>query len=273
MKLKIIITFAALLLCFTALTFESEAGILVVDGLTRERVVSAGETYEGFIEIKNTGKETEDIKIYQNDYLFYSDGTNIYGEPGTNKRSNANWFFFSPHQLTIPPGNTSRVSYTAKVSANKTLKGTYWSILMVEVIPKASPESGRTSNDAVRYGLTQVFRYGVQMITHVGDTGIRRLKFSNPELLKDENKRVLQIDIENNGERYLQPSLWTKLYDEKGTYIDKFEGGTSRTYPGTSVRFKTDLSKVMPGNYKAMVVADCGGDDIFGATYSLKFEK
>ncbi|MCP4110505.1 MAG: hypothetical protein GY749_34115 [Desulfobacteraceae bacterium] len=275
MKLETIIIIAALLFCIISETviFEAEAGIMVLDGLTREKVASAGETFEGFIEIRNTGKETEDVKVYQTDYLFYSDGSNSYDEPGTNKRSNAKWLFFSPHQVTIPPGGTSRIIYNAKIPGNKALKGSYWSILMVEAIPKESPESGRPLDGTINYGLTQVFRYGVQMITHIGDTGTRKLNFLNPDLLKDDKNRILQIDIENTGERYLQPSLWTKLYDEKGGFVDKFEGGKTRTYPGTSVRFKIDLSKAPAGNYKAIVVADCGGDDIFGATYSLKFEE
>jgi hypothetical protein len=32
-----------------------------------------------------------------------------------------------------------------------------------------------------------------------------------------------------------------------------------------------DLSNVSVGTYKAMVVVDAGGDDVYGAEYTLKF--
>ena len=89
----------------------------------------------------------------------------------------------------------------------------------------------------------------------------------------DTEKRVLQVDLENIGQRWLRLSLWVELYDESGRYIGKFDGQRKRTYPGTSVRCKVDLSNIPKGTYKALVVADCGGDYIFGANYNLKFEK
>ena len=105
------------------------------------------------------------------------------------------------------------------------------------------------------------------MITNISNTGTRKLKFLTTKLLKENaEKRILQLDIENIGERLLRPLLWTELYDEKGNYVGRFEGGQLRTYPGTSVRFGFDLSHMPKGIYKVLIVADCGGDDLFGAT-------
>ena len=83
----------------------------------------------------------------------------------------------------------------------------------------------------------------------------------------------MQVDIENTGQRWLRPYLWAELYDDTGRYIGRFENGRKRIYPGTSVRYKVDLSDVPKGIYKALVVADCGGDYVFGAERTLKFEK
>lgn len=254
----------------------SEAGVSVIGGLTHERIVGnpeIGETYRGTILIRNTGEEPQEVKVYQTDYLFFFDGRNIYGEPGETPRSNADWITFSPKRLVIPPKETSQVNYTVKVPDDETLVGTYWSMIMVEGISKDSPEVIKPEEGKVKLGIRTVLRYGIQMVTHIGDTGARKLKFSNTKLLKDEEMRILQLDIENIGERWLRPFLWAELYDEKGSYIGRFEGGRLRTYPETSVRFKIDLSQVPKGEYKALVVADCGRDDVFGATYTLRFEK
>ncbi len=271
MKSKTGIILMGLFLCLI-MPCVSVAGVSVTSGLTYEKEIQAGGTYQGVIQLRNTGEEPQEVKIYQSDYLFFCDGRNIYGEPGKSPRSNADWMTFSPHRLTIPPKGTSQVNYTFKVPDDKTLAGTYWSMIMIEGISSSSPEAVRQEKDKITFGISQVIRYGLQMITQIGDSGDRKLKFLKTRLLKEDKERILQLDIENIGERLLRPALWAELYDEKGKSVGKFEGGKLGVYPATSVRFRIDLSRVPKGKYKALVVADCGGDDLFGATYTLKFE-
>lgn len=271
MKLKTGFILAALF--FWLLTpYAAGAGISVVGGLSHEKSAGPGEVYKGVIYIGNTADEPQEVKVYQTDYLFFCDGSNIYGEPGKTPRSNADWISFSPRRFTIPPRGRSPVNYTVKAPDGGTLAGTYWSMLMVEGVSRDSPEFSGAEESRVQVGIRQVMRYGIQMVTHIGDTGTRKLKFLDTKLLKEGEKRVLQVDMENIGERWMRPFLWADLYDEKGSYIGRFEGGRLRIYPGASVRFRVDLSQAPEGKYKALVVADCGGDDIFGATYTLKFE-
>ncbi len=66
------------------------AGISIINGLTHEKVVEQGEIYNGLLDIQNNGMEPIEIKIYQTDYLFFFDGRNLYDEPGSIARSNAN---------------------------------------------------------------------------------------------------------------------------------------------------------------------------------------
>ena len=271
MKPRTEIVLACLLFCLI-MPSVSLAGVSVTSGLTYEKEAQVGETYQGIIQLKNAGEESQEVKIYQTDYLFFCDGRNIYGEPGKDARSNADWITFRPNRLTIPPKGTSHVSYTVKVPYNDTLVGTYWSMLMIEGISSSSPESVRPEKDKVKLGLSQVIRYGAQIITQIGDTGARKLKFIKTRLLKEDEARVLQLDIENTGERLLRPSLWAELYDQKGRSVGKFEGGKARIYPTTSVRFRIDLSRAPKGKYKTLIVTDCGGDTLFGATYTLEFQ-
>lgn len=288
LKTRIIITVSLFFLLMPRVT---EAGVSVIGGLSHKKQAKIGETYKGLILIRNTGDAPQEVKIYQNDYLFFFDGRNAFGEPGKDPRSNANWMTFNPHRQIIPPNGTATVNYTVKVPDSPNLPddpnlvddpnrpndpnlvGTYWSVLMVEGIPETSPESSKAEKDKIKMGITQVVRYAIQMVTHIGNTGERKLKFLDTKLLKETEKRTLQVDIENIGERYLAHFLWAELYDEQGRYIGKFEERRLGTFPGTSVRYRIDLSQVPEGNYKAMVVADCGGDYIFGANYNLKFEK
>jgi len=252
---------------------QIEAGITVMGGLTHEKQTQIGEIYKGVVFIGNNGDKPQEVKVYQTDYLFFCDGRNLYGEPGKLERSNANWITFSPHRLIIPPQQTAPVNYTVNVPDDRSLRGTYWSMLMIEGLgeehPEATiqPEEGKT-----QFGIKQIIRYGIQMVTHIGDTGSRKLKFVGTKLLaKEGGGRILQIDLENTGERWLVPLLWVELYDEEGRYIGRFESSKMRIYPGTSVRHRIDLSSLPKGKYKALVVADNGDEHIFGAQYTLNF--
>jgi hypothetical protein len=255
----------------------SMASISILGGLCREIKIGSsgtGEKNQGIIVIKNNGEESQEVKIYQTDYQFFSDGRKMYDEPGKMARSNASWISFSPRQVTVPSNGTSNINYSAKVPNTAKLSGTYWSMLMVEVISKTpfqetKPEEGKLFT----LGIKTAVRYGIQIVTNIGDTGTHNLKFLATKLTEEANKKNFNIDIENVGERWLKPSLWIELYNKDGSYIGKYNGGSMRLYPNTSCRFSVNLSELPEGQYKALAVADCGGNDIFGATYDLKLQK
>lgn len=265
------IILTGLLLCL-AMPPASPAGVSVTSGLTYEKEAGPGAAYQGTLQLKNPGTSPQEVKVYQTDYLFYADGRNLYGDPGTNPRSNAGWITFAPRRLVIPPGGTAQVDYAVAVPADDALAGTYWSLLMVEAIPADSPESVTQQKGKVTFGIRQVMRYAAQMVTHVGTAGERKLRFAGTRLVKENGKRILQVDLENTGRQWLKPALWVEFYNEAGRSIGKYNGGKARIYPDTSARFKVDLSAVPQGQYKALVVADCGGDALFGATHTFRFK-
>ena len=258
--------FLCVLFIFSAVPLAAQ--LLIVGSMTHEKAAAVGESYEGVIEIQNTSDKPAEAKVYQTDYLFYADGRVLYGDPGKIPRSNAAWITFTPKRLTIPPHDKEMVHYTVKVPDDKTLVGTYWSIFMVEGVPEESPESS-TGKKKITMGVRQVFRYGIQVVTHIGDTGTRSLKFLSTKLVKRESKQSLIIEAENTGERWLRSAIWAELYDKNGNYFGKYEGDRLRLYPGTSVRYTIDLTSVPNGTYKALVVVDCGGSNIFGANFNL----
>ena len=118
-------------------------------------------------------------------------------------------------------------------------------------------------------GVRQVLRFAVQVVTHVGQTGSRQLKFAKVQLAAKDGKRQLLVDAENTGERWLRGRLWVELYAKDGASSAGSTGPGLRMYPGTSVRYTVDLAGVLAGTYKALIVIDCGGDDVFGANLNL----
>lgn len=241
----------------------------IVGPLTHEYAVAPGKPYEGTIQVSNPDKTAQEIKVYQTDYFFSADGSVTYGKPGGLARSNALWITFSPTQVSIPAGETVTISYTVQVPSDQTLKGTYWSMFMVEPITPGSAESAKNDPAKVTMGIRETIRYAIQIVTSIGATGTGTLKFTNIGLQAENGKKYLIVDLENTGERWLRATLWAELYDSKGNYVGKFDGGKHRMFPGTGARFKAELQGVTGTTYKALIVADCGGDDVFGANVNL----
>ena len=250
-----------------------EAGVAVVGPLTYENTVQPGATYQGSILLKNDADESFEAKIYQTDYLFFANGTSDYGEPGKNMRSNASWITFSPKRVIIPAHDTTKVNYVVRVPNDRPLSGTYWSMLMVEGVGKGSVESSLPDKNRPRLGIEAVLRYGIQIVTEIGDTGSSTLSFKDPRFFEEQGETYLQVDITNTGEKWLRPTFMAELYHAEGALVRKFEGDKMRIYPGTSVRHKVKLGNLTEGKYKVLVVADCGGSNVFGGVYVFTAKK
>ena len=251
------------------------AQVSVIGELSQDKDAKPGDSYSGVIVVRNDTNEPQEAKVYQTDYSFQCDGTNNYGDPGTQPRSNAKWVAFSPSYLTLPPLATLAVNYSVTVPKDvegKKLVGTYWSMLMVEGIQKGSAESSRPQKDKkAQMGIMQTIRYGIQIASTIANTGTKKIEFLGVTIDTTGGKRALRIDIKNTGEIGMRPDVTLQLFDVQGAPLGKFPGVKYRIYPGTSVRQLIDVSSVPKGTYKALVVVDAGGDDVYGGQYTLKF--
>jgi hypothetical protein len=261
-----------LLLALLCAAPAAHAQISVVGKLTLERQAAAGDRYTGTVSLLNAGQKSQAATLYQKDYAFNADGVSTFGEPGSAPRSNASWVSFTPNRITIPAGQRAEVSYTVTVPREAALRGTYWSVLFVEQVPDEPEALPEARPETFRLSVRQVIRYAVQIVTTVGSSARSDLRFQNARTARDGTARVLKVDAENRGEVWLGPHLYVDLYDLMGGYAGRREGGTHRVYPGCSVRAVFPLGDIAPGTYKALVVADAGGEDIFGVSYSLTVE-
>ena len=261
----------ALSACFLILAaFASPTlAISLPGGLTIEKTVLPNGSASGSIVILNNETAAETVRIYQTDYTFNADGKNEFGKPGSIARSCANWITLSSNQIVVPPKGSAEISYKISVPDNESLRGTYWSVIMAEPVPDASltppsPEKGKAS-----IGVQAVFRHAVQVIVNIGDTGVKALEFTSKKLKSEKGKTFLIIDAKNTGERWLVPDLYVDLFDRNGQ-AKRCHGGKFRIYPGCSVRYTVDLGQLGRGTYNALVVADAGEENVFGAKYILE---
>jgi len=248
---------------------RASAQIAVIGSTLEEHVAAPGETYRGAIVVRNVTDETQRVRIYQTDYLFYADGTSRFDSAGTGRRSNASWVALGARSIAIPANGEMTVTYEVKVPKRDSLVGTYWSTIMVEG-EKAPPPATQAKTQQV--GLGAILRYAVQVATHVGTSGARTIRFARTQLVtKPDSSRAFNVDVENTGERAYKPALWIELYDAAGALVANVRQERGLLYPGTSLLQTFELGKLAGGSYRAVVFADSGDDAVFASQYTLKF--
>ena len=155
------------------------SGISVVGGLTYEKNVQPGESFQGVILLKNSNASPKEVKLYQTDYQF-----SIMAKMTMANRENC--------PAPMPPGSpsvriarscrpksTTGINYAVTVPKSGDLTGSYWSMLMVEEIAHDLPEASTQENRQLQLAVRQIRRLGIQTVTHIGDSGTRKLKFVN----------------------------------------------------------------------------------------------
>jgi len=260
---------AAILLGF-GWSSSARAQVSVLSSTVEEHTGAPGESYVGRIAISNTGADSQTVRIYQTDYSFEANGTSSFGDPGSTPRSNARWISLQSAQVVVGPRSTQTVPYTVIIPRNDSLRGTYWSTVMVEGV--GSPASVHASAERRQVGIATVIRYAVQVATHIGATGTRTIHLSTPHAAqRPDSGAFIETDVENTGERAYRPQLWIEVYDAQGKLQAKAKQSRGLLYPGTSLHQRFALGVLPPGTYKALIYADTGEDSVYAAQYTVVF--
>lgn len=248
----------------------ARAQIAVLSSTVEEKTAAPGEKYTGTIIVSNQSAQAQVARIYQTDYSFASDGSAHYDDPGSSRRSNARWITPQASRVVVPPNSQVEVPYSVAVPLGDSLRGTYWSMIMVEgapVEPGAKNDGGKPS-----VAIGAVMRYAVQLATHIRNSGTRTVQFAAAGAEKAPNgAAALDLDVTDTGERGFRPVIWVEVYDAQGTLRAKAKQSRGLLYPGTSLHQHFDLGTLPTGTYKAVVFADTGEDAVFATQYTVSY--
>jgi len=241
------------------------AGFEVVGSLTYKHIAQKGEKYSTVFKVHNFGEQSQEVRIYLRDYLFDYNGTSFYNEPGSHERSNAPWIKYSPKTIFLKENEVQNVQFEVDVPQNENLVGTYWSVLMVEGVCLTNPniKGQLTINNSIRYAL--------QIVTNIGKTGKGQLEFQKPGIVKEGGKQFFDFIMLNIGEKLISPDVSMELFDaETGLSIKVLKAPKNGMYPNTSTKWRFSLDGIPRGKtYKAVIVADGSGEDVFGLEYTI----
>ncbi len=263
--------FLITILFLLILTPVACANVILNSSLTHKYNVARGGKYNGKIVVANTGSEIVAVKLFKRDYLFNAKGYSSYLQPGTLQRSNGRWIEINRGQVYIPAGAEKEITYSIKVPLGNELTGTYWSMIIVEPV-STDIYKPLTVNKEKEIGVQQHFRYGVQIVTSIGNSGKCNLQFKNPKIIKKNKDYTFLIDCINRGERWLIPLVWLDVYNNDKK-INRYYGQKLRIYPGTSVCQQIKIGSIKPGKYKAVLIADGGSSAVFGSRYNLEISQ
>jgi hypothetical protein len=249
-------------------TTRAAAQIAVVGNTVEERSSHPGDSYVGGIVVQNLTNVAQPVRIYQTDYMFFADGTSRFDAPGSVARSNASWITPATSSTILSPLGQATIAYTVRVPANDSLRGTYWSTIMVEGAVNVPTFTGKKE-----MALGSVLRYSVQIATQIDAPAIAKAVFEKQQLETSarDSVQMLAVDVRNAGDKGLRPLLWVALYDSNGSLRTRFKQQRGLLYPGTSVRQLFPLGRLTPGTYKAVVFADIHEDAVTAAQYTLRF--
>jgi hypothetical protein len=265
---------ALLLACpMFALTRAADAQLQVSTPSVVEHTLRAGERREGHIEILNQSAEPQEVSVYQADYQFSADGQTRYAAAGTTPRSNARWLAVAPARLRIEAGATARVGYVLVVPTAGPLNGTHWSLVMIEGGAPGRAEAPRAGRGRASVGVGIAIRHAVQVVTRIDGAPARTaMTLGNSSIATAAGGgREMTIDAANSGEVAVRPLLRVEVYNEAGAVVATASQQRGLVYPGSSVRQRFQLGSLPRGTYHAMVVADTGADEMFGARVTLTF--
>jgi hypothetical protein len=274
-QLKNFSLFSFLLFVTTGIGFSQAAppapvsAVQLISPLRPVVTIVPGGSYQEALVLENSGDTGASVQISQVDYLPDLTET-LYPEPGSLPRSNAPWITLSRSEVELKAGEQVTVPYQIRVPDDPALAGSYWSMILLE--PSDAVNTRSTAEPGgVRTSVQTRFRYGVSVLTDLGSSGQSGLSFTEPVFVQPEqgNGYLLRVNLQNVGERVLEPEVWLELVDARGTRLGRIEGGEQRVFPGGAAQAQFSLGALPPGDYQALVIADAGGERVFGVRYTL----
>lgn len=227
----------------------------------------ASGTYQ--LVVENDGVSTAVVDIEPADFELDDSGDVRQMPPRTHAASNAAWVDVAS-QVEVPAGASRTVPVGVRVPTDAAA-GSYWSLLNVK------PHRGTTFEEeanegAVRTAVTIEFRYAVTVLTHVGEPSEQQLRFRDPQLTEGEHPATaaLAVTVENAGRFVAAAEVWLELYDDQGGLVDRLEEERARIYPGGGLRHTFQLGQIGDAPHQAVIIADAGGEDVFGVRYDLQ---
>ena len=244
-----------------------KASVVILNGLTHMHAITdAASKTQGTIRVRNDGTKESRILVYRQDLIPECGQSVAYPKISSHGRSLGNELKTNVDEKVIGPGEEYDIRYTIEIDKGKSLPGTYWEVVMIEVAEpvQEQPKNGVQVNSKVRYA--------IQVIVDVGNFEGPRLTFENVVFDKvSAEQSVLKVLLKNNSSFSSRTNVILEIYDEKGNKLKTTESNNRMLYSGYCNTFEIPVNDLLPGKYDCVIIADTG-KDLFGSNISIQVE-
>lgn len=253
-----------LLLFFSSSLYAS---VVIVNGLTHgHSLLSPSDKVQGIIRVRNDGDKDSRILIYRQDLVPECTAAPNYLDADSHPRSLGKDLLTNVDEKVLSGKEEYDIRYTVALDKEKQKPGTYWEVLMIEVVNPIKEETTSGIHVSSR------IRYAIQIIVDAGSFDGPKLSFENVVFDKVTPKNtMLKIQLKNNGIFGARTNVVLEVYDSQGNKIKTTEPNGRMMYPGYCNTFEIPLSDLAKGKYDCVIVADTG-KDLFGSNISVQIE-
>lgn len=226
-----------------------------------------GEKKQVSLTLFNDRDIEEMVNLSLIDYSCNSEGEHFFGDlPEKATRSNISWVHLGQDRVKLSPQEQRVIYYVIEVPHETSLKGSYWSVLLIEPTEILSPKEIQSGE----FKLNVKLRYAHHIVTNIGKASAK-LKLFKKEIKEIEGKRYLCVHVLNEGDEFFNPSLTLKLYNKKGVLEKTLITPTERLYPGNPQSFLVnmeDLTEAQLQEFSGFVLFDAKSDQVFGDRFT-----
>lgn len=260
MKTKLLI-----IVFFTIFVNSLYSNVAITNGLTHIYSGSSGDVISGEVILVNGSTEEQYITFELNDAIFSCTTNRIFTKEYTHPQSSINWFESNITDKVLAPKERYVYRFTIKIPKDKTLRGSYWSALMVHL---ENPIREDSINGNI--GLDSKITYAVGLLTHVNTFDELNINFKDITISENENsnKKQLEVKLFNKSLFIEGVRLSLEIYDKNGTKIYEAVTDRNMTFPGFCRDYKIDISELISGEYDCVLIAD-SREEFVGTNISL----
>lgn len=230
MSLYVLKLLRLILLICISLPFGIEA--LQVSNLACLENMMPGTRKEIQFTLINDSDQNEEIDLKLVNYSCNSEGKHFFDNLSEDipkyPRSNGAWIHLDKKRVRLASGENKTVSYMIEVPKDQRLKGSYWSVLLIE-----PTDSLFMKNPSAGFNLNVKIRYAHHIVVNIG-AAKPLLKIFKKEVAEIEGSHYLCLHVVNEGELFFNPSLILKLYNQEGKLENTLKSQAERLYPGNS---------------------------------------
>lgn len=243
------------------------ANVIVVNGLTHTYSGVSGQTFQGEVVLVNPTEVDQRVLFSLSEAIYNCESGRAFVEDLDHKNSSTSWFDGSVLDKVLASKEKYIYKYSITIPYDATLKGSYWTTLMVDV---DKPIREETANGI---GLNTKMRYAIRLLTDVNVKEDVEIDFTNIELKLNtqKNKRELVVKMLNGTVFIENVKLTLEVYDAGGNRVLETETKRLAVFPEVCRDFIVDVSGLPDGNYQCIILAN-SREEFVGTNVDLTIE-